>query len=495
MVPRFFFHRIGLILLAGLLTVPGRAQRIDNQVPPTRVRRAVPPSPVQSQRPARSATAAALRSEIGLTAARRRLGGALPTGRGVAFGHVEGESGSYVPRLDGPGYGGVVLSYASGSSTPSGHATATARIIYGDGGLAPGVEVVHCLTAADFMGAKVLRADTPGKRPAAALGTRAAASPRVYTHSWVSDPPAAAATRVLRRLDYLVDAHDVTVVAGVNNGRNTPVPALLASAHNAIAVGTSTGANSGGYTRAGGAGRVKPDLVAPGGLTSYATPVVAACVGLLIERADALVAVGAPDASRSEVIKAALLGGCTRPEAWAPEAGRSLDAWSGAGVVNVDRSLRILKEGGLAPGSALSRRFGWGLATLPPGGVAAWDLALPAAPGPVALTAVWHRRIDGRQAVVKNRATGETAPWWVDAPRVADFDLAVVAVDETGNAADLRVSASRVDNVELLVLEGLEKGAYRIELRRQAGDAEPTEPWDAAVTWAIDRPQRRAASK
>jgi|GEM_PF-682567 len=493
-------NRLVLTLLSGVLAGPAAAQQVDHRVPPARVSGAVPARAVKPDAAATAATPAAVhepsvRDVIGFTAARRRLRDAMPTGRGVAFGHVEGAPGSYAPSLEGPGYGGVVLSYASGPSTPSGHATATARFIYGDKGLAPGVEVVHCLTAGGFLGEKVLRADTPGVPPATTLGTHDAVSPRVYTHSWVGDPPAPAAARVLRRLDHLIDTQDVTVVAGVNNGRATPVPALLASAHNAIAVGTTTGANSGGYTRVEGEGRTKPDLVAPRGLTSYTTPVVAACAGLLIERADALAAAGAVNATRSEVIKAALLGGCTRPESWAPEPGHALDAWSGAGVVNLDRSLRILKEPALPPGGALRRRFGWSLVTLSPGTVAAWDLALPATPGPVTLTAVWHRRIDGRQAVLTNNATGETAPLWIDAPRSADFDLAMVAIDDAGNATDVAVSASRVDNVEMLVLEGLEKGAYRIELRRQGGEAGPAEPWDAAMTWAIDLPERKAPNR
>ena len=491
-----FVRTLPLGVIAAAL--PTAAQPVDGRVPPTPVRRTVPARQVKPDRTTAVAQPvvvheASVRDASGFTTARRRLRDAMPTGRGVAFGHVEGSAGSYAPALEGPGYSGVALSYASGPSTPSGHATATARFIYGDKGLAPGVEVVHCLTAGDFMGDKVLRSNTPGAPPATSLGTHAAVSPRVYTHSWVGDPPEAAAARVLRRLDHVIDAQDVTVVAGVNNGRNSPVPSLLGSAHNVIAVGTTTGKHSGGYTRVAVPGRVKPDLIAPRGLTSYTTPVVAACAGLLIERADTLVAAGAAHAARSEVIKAALLGGCTRPESWAPEPGHWLDAWSGAGVLNIDRSLRILKEPALEPGGALRRRFGWSLATLSPGATARWDLALPATPGPVALTVVWHRRIDGRQAVLKSKATGETAPLWIDAPRTADFDLALVAVDDAGSASDVAVSASRVDNVELLVLEGLAKGAYRIELRRQAGDGEPDEAWDAVLTWAIDLPRRDAA--
>ncbi|MEE9404458.1 MAG: hypothetical protein V3V20_06165 [Algisphaera sp.] len=473
------------------------AQPVDGRAPSTRVKAhapakvsaAVPAAAVGVQKPAEPS----VREVIGLIDARRRLRGDMPTGRGVVFAHVEGTPGAYAPKLDGPGYRDVMFSLVSGPSAASGHATTTARFIYGDKGLAPGVEVVQCLTAGDFMNEKYLRSNTPGVAPVATLGTHETSSPRVFTHSWIGDPPRPTARRVLRRLDYQIDTHDVIVVVGVNNGRQTPVPALLGSAYNVLAVGTTTGKNSGGYTRGDdpvdGPGRCKPDLAAPTGLTSYTTPVVAACAGLLVERADTLTERGVVDASRSEVIKAALLGGCTKPKNWAPDPGHSLDAWMGAGVVNIDRSLRIMKDAALPMGKALKRRFGWSFVALVPGSVATWDLTLPAVPGPVTLTAVWHRRIDARQAMLKNKATGETAPLWLDAPRSADFDLRLVSLND-GSEVEVAASASRVDNVELVVAHGLEAGAYRIEVVRQNGEAEPAEAWDVALTWAIDLPKR-----
>jgi len=127
-------NRYVLTLLAGVLAAPLAAQPVDGRVPPTRVSGA---APARAAKPTRTSAVAApvavhepsVRDAIGFTAARRRLRDAMPTGRGVPFGHVEGAAGSYAPLLEGPGYGGVVLSYASGVSTPSGHATATARFI------------------------------------------------------------------------------------------------------------------------------------------------------------------------------------------------------------------------------------------------------------------------------------------------------------------------------------------------------------------------------
>ena len=103
---------------------------------------------------------------------------------------------------------------------------------------------------------------------------------RLYTHSWIA-PATAGYEDILRRIDYLADVRGVVMVVGVNNGAGNPVPPLLASAYNTISVGQWDGHSSGGYTTVEGAGRCKPEIVAPGGLTSFATPVVAAVVARL----------------------------------------------------------------------------------------------------------------------------------------------------------------------------------------------------------------------
>jgi len=428
-----------------------------------------------------------IREIIGYEAAADRLGRAMPTGQGIAFAHVEGGAGSYRPDLTGPAYDAVAFSLRSGESNPSVHATQTARIIYGSTGLAPGVEVVHCMTTADFLGKLVLNAATTGP-PTPATDTPFA--PRVFSHSWIGEPAEIQAAQILRRVDYLVDTRDVLMVAGVNNGRDTPVPALLGSSYNAIAVGSTSGQSSGGVTSVDQPGRSKPDLVAPHGMTSFTTPVVAAAAGLLLEQADRLVEQGHPAANRAEVIKAALLSGATKPEGWQPLPGQPLDSHLGAGVVHVDRSLRVLAAGPAEPGQPIKRLAGWSAPTLKKNATASYSLKLPIDTGPASFTLTWHRRIDGRVAVGTRKDTGDKVAVWLDGPRLADLDLRLIAIDGEDETV-VAESVSRVDNVEHLYLPSLTKGEYRLDILRDPAHETLDEDWEASLAWVIDKPTPR----
>ena len=169
-----------------------------------------------------------LRDQVGWTAANERMGREMPTGAGIPFGHVEGNPGEYRPDLTGPVYDAVAFSLRSGPSEPSAHATATAKLIYGSRGLAPGVEVVHVMTSRDFLGEGLLRADTTAP-PMLAEQEPTPFPARVYTHSWIGDPGEAQALPILRRLDWLVDERDLIMVVGVNNGRDSRCPRCSAA--------------------------------------------------------------------------------------------------------------------------------------------------------------------------------------------------------------------------------------------------------------------------
>ena len=80
-----------------------------------------------------------------------------------------------------------------------------------------------------------------------------------------------------------MECDGVVVAAGVNNGAASPMPHLMCSAYNVIAVGVSSGRSSCGPTEVDTRGRIKPDLVAPMSATSWATPVVASSASLLLE--------------------------------------------------------------------------------------------------------------------------------------------------------------------------------------------------------------------
>lgn len=463
------------VLFAGLAGwLPGAVFQTTPQTAVGQVGDATPPRPRRQS----------VREIIGYEAAYDRLGRHMPTGQGIAFAHVEGGLGNYRPQLEGPAFDTVAFSLRSGESNPNAHATQTARVIYGSTGLAPGVEVVHCMTTADFLGKLVLNATTTGP-PAPA--TDSPFEPRVYTHSWIGEPGEIQAAMILRRVDYLVDTRDVVMVAGVNNGRDTPVPALLGSAYNAIAVGTTSGDSSGGVTSIDRPGRSKPDLVAPQGMTSYTTPVVSAAAALLLEQADRLVKQGHEDANRAEVIKAALLSGATKPDHWQPQPGQPLDSHLGAGVVNVDRSLRVLAAGPAQPGDTIKRLAGWSMPTLKKNATASYTLKLPIDTGPASFTLTWHRRIDGRTAIGTRNDTGEKVAVWLDAPRLADLDLRLVS-DIDGQEITLAQSTSRVDNVEHIYLPSLAKGEYRLDLFRDPDHETLDEDWEAALAWVIDKP-------
>ena len=242
------------------------------------------------------------------------------TGRGVPFGHVEGSFGDYVPNLQDAAFAGVKMTARSGPSKINGHAQSTARIIYGSAGLAPGVQDVSFYTTSHWMGREVLRTGT--RLPPITAGHR------VFTHSWISNSNVHA-VNILSRVDYLIDEHDVMMVVGVNNGADTPVPALLGSAYNAVAVGVAHGNSSGGYTRIEGVGRCKPDIVAVRRTTSAATPVVAGTVAKLFEAADRME--DAASAGKSEVIKAVLMAGAVKTSTWHSKPGKPLDEHLGAG--------------------------------------------------------------------------------------------------------------------------------------------------------------------
>ncbi len=415
-----------------------------------------------------------VREKVGIYAVERQLRRDAPIGRGVTFGHVEGNAGDYLPDLKNRRFRGVKTTARSGTSKVNGHALATANKIYGRNGLAPGVRDVYFYTTNYWLRQGVIKAGT-GEPP----------DPdgrRVFTHSWIGYTGRYAAN-TLRRIDYLIDQHDVLMTVGVNNGSHSKVPALLGSAYNVIAVGVTSGNSSGGYTTFETAGRCKPDIVAPQPQTSFSTPVVASVIARLLEAADRMDADrmdGTVTASRSEVIKAVLMAGASKPKGWQPQPGKPLDEHLGAGTVRFDHSYQILTAGPVMPGR-VTAPDGWDLRSLPGGGQASYTFDAVEPTGPVSVMLVWNRRIDGRQ--VTDLFTQRTR--WLDEPRLADFDLRLVHMDDQGQENMVAESASGIDNVEHLYTPSLASGRYTLTVsRKEALD----EAWDYAVAWRIEPP-------
>ncbi|MCX5662892.1 MAG: S8 family serine peptidase [Planctomycetota bacterium] len=501
-------HRAKLIAAALLtLTAAPAMLRAD----PTTSTATNTPAATQPAPPSNAAPSNA--DLIGLTRLAAELGPRLPTGRGIVFGHVEGGGADYLPNTAHRVFEGVTFHTASGSAKTNAHADATARILYGRSGLAPGVEQVYCYAAGHWLGPGLFRARAPlpPHDPIA----------HVYTNSWITDA-GKDNTLILRRADYVVDHCGTFLIAGVNNQKTSGLPPLLGSAYNAIAVGHYDGQSSGGFTTADGevAGRCKPDIVAPGGLTSFATPVVASVVARLLEAAggpgisggSATVPATRPVATqpgsavipgidavarRPEVIKAILLAGASKPAAWHALPGKPLDEHLGAGRVRLDASYHILAAGRVFPVAADApagvKPRGWSYASLAPGGH--HDYALDPGPiaGEVSIILTWHRRIMGR--MVNDLLTDR--PYWLDAPRLADLDLELLAVPAQGEPTVVARSESRIDNVEHVYLPSLAavatqpSGAKRWVIRVTRHDT-MDEEWDYAVAWRVEETANRA---
>lgn len=425
------------------------------------------------------------RDAAGYAALAARLGEAMPTGAGVVFMMVEaseiGGDGPYryLPNPAAAALAGKTFTDVTDNSTPesSSHATFVASFAVGlTDSMAPGTTDIRVWHADDWLRTGFLR-----------LG--AFASPRVapgpvFSHAWISTSSAPTDhTQILRRLDFASNRDGFLAVAGLNNGSSTTIPELLAPAYHGLSVGLTSGAHSRGTTTIDGTGRVKPELVAPATLTSWATGLVSGAVAMLWDGAGDL---GEADAQRPETLKAAIMAGASKAPfaGWARTEARPLDSVFGAGQLDVDATWRIL-EGGRQPVTAngVASAHGWDRFTLASNSSRSWDLEVPAGEVGLELSAVvtWHR-------VILILGTNVTSG-------MANVSLELHGVAEGGGLTLLDRSDSAVDNVEHIWRPGpLAPGRYRLTVARPSSStgAVPSVAWRMAtrraatfVDWAV----------
>ncbi|GMU23176.1 MAG: hypothetical protein AMXMBFR13_32590 [Phycisphaerae bacterium] len=419
------------------------------------------------------------REEIGLNSLQRRLGGAAPTGAGIAATQVEmseDSAGDYLPDASDAQFAGKTINIRSGESGSSNHATVVARYYFGLSSPARSIKRTDIFEANEWSSA-ILRVGSsrePLQEPHP-----------VQNHSWVGSlRDSRMDADALRRLDLLVQRDGVVVAAGVNNGGHTRMPQLMCSAYNAIAVGLTSADSSHGPTRAEVSGRVKPDIVAPLDATSWATPVVAASAALLLESADELQALQRLELSqrrpaRALLVKALLMGGATKDE-W-PDWRRGLtepctdgtvplDYRYGAGELNLDNSHRILSGGEFEPSPGrLAPLAAWDYDRIQPGAARQYWLEVPASRAlhRVSILAAWNRQIHVRAGASLTLV-----------PELADVDLRLYRMESAAPASLVDASVSRIDNVEHIFQPALATGRYVIEVRTDR-------PVEYCLTWHV----------
>lgn len=423
-------------------------------------------------------TAATLRADwkddAGYTRLRQTFTSGVPTGVSGAVGiaptggvsQIEAGSGgnSYLPLFENnpefsnnPLFTDKTLYNQSAGTGTSGHATAVAANYYGNTrSLIPTTISISSYDASGWLNADFLNY---GQTSVPKIEAR-----RVHNHSWIGSALADQVTHIGQRYDYAVDRDGFVGVAGVNNGSANPVPHLMAHAYHVISVGLVSGNHSAGLTEFDGSGRMKPDLVAFAGETSYSTPQVASAAGLVSEKlrntsyTPALTAADYP-----RLTKALLLAGAAKEPltSWSrASTAAPYDTRFGAGALNLLLSYRILAAGKQSPSTdTLRDPSGWSVASASATSPHVYLFEVPAGTASTRFSAAlcWHRNV----ITALGRGLTPTRTWTTT---LADLDLKLFNVTGTALGAEVDASLSRVDNLEHLYQVTLAPGRYALQV-------------------------------
>jgi hypothetical protein len=262
-------------------------------------------------------------------------------------------------------------------------------------------------------------------------------------------------------------AHNVLIVSGVNNANDRPPAA--GTGYNGIAVGRLDGGSSIGPNWDG---RAKPDIVAPEGTTSTATPLISGAATLLLQAAASNQggAGTAVSATNTSVLKALLLNGAVKPTNWTNGVTRPLDARYGAGNVNVYNSHLQLR--GQKRTASYTNSVGAGGPHLPAGvsnsipSLRGWDFASIQSTTPNDRVAHYIFELPAASAAYSATAT---LVWKKGSGALRNLDLFLYHADSNTLVTN---SISGVDNVEHLFIPSLPAGRYDLQVFRQGGSGQ-----------------------
>ncbi|MCY2980939.1 MAG: hypothetical protein NTU79_19915 [Planctomycetota bacterium] len=402
------------------------------------------------------------RTQVGFFKLKNEVGPTLANGSGITVGLVEadavgGGTNTYFPNISAPDFASKTFVDVSNLNprNTSGHATSTGQIFFGlSSSMAPGVTNIRVYDAANFAGVKQATGN-PGTNPAATDFS-------VVNHSYTASGASSADANA--KLDYTITRDHFTSVAGLNNGSGS-LPGIYAQSFNSIVVGRSDGQHSFGLTNVGVAGRTKPDIVAPSGTTSGATPIVSSTAALLHSAANDF---GMPNARNNEAMKAIIMAGASKAPfpAWSNTTTQPLDSKLGAGEVNVVNSYKILQAGEsngvIGVPVANSNLKGWDYsASIDPTQPQYWNINV--APGQTITEAsillTWNAKYQDESGNFNSTLS------------IANMDLKLFDSTTSFLGTEIGSSRSLVDNVEHIYLRNLNAGLYTIQVSSTANSA------------------------
>lgn len=425
-----------------------------------------------------------------------RLGGiGVPSGAGVNVAQIEAAfGGAYGPTQGSPEYAGVTFTAMSGAPGSSAHAHVVAQYFYGTTlSIGDGIPGVWLYEAGNFATAAYLRTG----QGASQLPLLPPGGLRVFNHSWIGSFGSTATDNdAIRRGDFAMNRDDTLFMAGLNNVLGTPPP-LFSHIYNGLSVGRADGIHSYGNVPAGsdGAGRMKPEIVAPSDATSWTTGIVSSVAALLYETANTPPLDANPNARKGVVIKSVMMAGANHRAGWTnnpttsgPNRGvatKPLDVIYGADVVDINGAHWILTSGEqegstTVPQVANVTPRGWDYRSVAAGNTAYYRFRITEAVTDVSILVAWNRAFG---TTISAGTVGnldlrlfKVLPGSTDLiPLVGDGGIGVFAV---GNVASL----STVDNNEHLFLRDLAAGDYVIELKRVDSLSTPVQ---TAIAWIM----------
>ena len=397
------------------------------------------------------------KDEIGFTRLQSLAGAELPNSQTQGLTQVEAyplNTTNYAPNTTNSLFTGKAFILKSGASATSSHANSVATNFYSTSSQLPGAAPVDLYSASDWITSDFLRFETTS---VPATETRA-----VQNHSWIINTSwtSSQVEEANRRLDYAINQNGFVCVVGENNGASTTLPQFLGQSYHTISVGLSNGTHSAGFTAYDGNGRIKPDIVAPSDLTSYATPMVAGAAGLLYAKLS-VSPYSLSGTDRPRVVKALLLASATKSPIWTNTNTRPLDLIYGAGQLNTYHAYSTLRSGKVTASASIQHgNRAWSAETVNGNSTKTYYFTIPAgAPStPFSASLIWHREIT---SALSGSFFNRTRTW---SYALANLNLTLYHASGTTLGSQITKSESSVDNVELIHQSSLAPGDYALRV-------------------------------
>jgi hypothetical protein len=397
------------------------------------------------------------KDDVGYTRLQQTFTSGVPTSAADGYTQTEAPEGTnYAPDTTSALFSLHTFTFKSGDSTAIGHAQSVASYFYGNpSSLVPGPAPVDLYNADGWLNAEFLRYGTAQLPPTELR--------RVQNHSWISSDTLtdAQVTHADQRLDYAINRDGFTSVVGMGNGASTTLPGLLGQGYHCLSVGLVNGNHSAGFTAYDTAGRMKPDLVAFEGVTSFSTPQVASAAALISEKLRNTYS-GSLSANSDypRLTKALLLAGAAKEplSSWSrADTTKPYDAVYGAGALNVFLAYRILSTGKQpASGTSTVSETGWDVNTPSPTKLYFFDIPAGTTSARFSAALTWHRSL-----------TFLSGSFF--APALANLDLKLFTATGTTTGTQIDASLSTVDNIEHIYQATLAPGRYALQVSLTSG--------------------------